>query len=189
MSLIGECLMQLCDGSIRLIEARDLPLVLAWRNSDRIRRQMFSEHIITMEEHCRWFNSLDPTRQRNLLFSFQDNPAGVVNLTGIDCDNQRCSWGFYVGSTDVPRGTGLLMGVLALDYAFERLGVRKICSEALVSNQASCSYHQKLGFTTEGLLKAHIKKGMDFVDVKVFALFEDHWQNHRRDLLEQLLAR
>ena len=46
-------------GYLRMLEYRDLDLVLQWRNTDRIRKNMFSDHIISVDEHYQWFSSLD----------------------------------------------------------------------------------------------------------------------------------
>ena len=40
---------------LRLLEERDLPRTLAWRNQDHIRRWFFSGERLTAEQHARWF--------------------------------------------------------------------------------------------------------------------------------------
>ncbi|NLW92065.1 MAG: UDP-4-amino-4,6-dideoxy-N-acetyl-beta-L-altrosamine N-acetyltransferase [Syntrophomonadaceae bacterium] len=157
----------------------DLSMVLAWRNSERITRNMFSDHVITMEEHQRWFAGLNTGTRVCLIFELSCRPVGVVNVTDIDLDNNKCSWGFYLGEAGLPKGTGLLMGYHGLQFIFEELDIRKINSQAFAFNESSVKYHKKLGFREEGLLIKETKKKGRFEDVVVLALFKDQWQQHR----------
>ncbi len=132
--------------NIRSLREEDLPKVLAWRNSDRIRANMYNDHLITLEEHSAWFQRIQQDRNsQHLIFEYDDCPVGVINITQIDPQNNKCYWGFYLGETDTPRGCGLAMGYLGLNHIFGRSEIRKLCAEALVFNVASINYHRKLG--------------------------------------------
>ena len=39
---------------LRLLEEADLPMTLAWRNQDHIRKWFFHSDVITPEQHRRW---------------------------------------------------------------------------------------------------------------------------------------
>jgi len=174
--------MDLKDGGLRPINEEDLDMVLAWRNSDRVRLSMFSTHVITEEEHRKWYFNLDYNTCRYLVFEYRQRPVGLVNFTKIDRCNNRCSWGFYLGETDVPPGTGLLMGYLSMEYVFKSLNIRKLCSQVLGNNQRSIRYHHKLGFKEEGRLLKHVFHNGVYVDVIVLALFNDDWEGVRDGL-------
>ncbi len=170
------------DGLLRDLQAEDLDMVLKWRNSDRVRLNMFSTHVITEEEHRNWYFNLDYNTCRYFVFEYQGRPVGLVNFTEIDQNNNRCSWGFYLGETDVPAGTGLLMGYLSMEYVFSVLNIRKVCSQVLGSNNRSINYHYKLGFKEEGRLRKHVFHNGVYVDVIVLALFKNDWERVRNDL-------
>lgn len=174
--------MKLADGKVRLIKEQDLPLVLSWRNSERISRNMFSDHSITMEEHRRWFAGLNNSSRVCLIFELNARPVGVVNASDIDKDDNKCSWGFYLGETDLPRGAGLLMGYHGLQFIFEELNIRKINSKVFSFNESSVKYHKKLGFKEEGLLLKDGKKNGKYEDVVVLALFKDQWQQRYEEI-------
>ncbi|MGE5701489.1 MAG: UDP-4-amino-4,6-dideoxy-N-acetyl-beta-L-altrosamine N-acetyltransferase [Clostridia bacterium] len=171
------------DYLLREMEESDLELVLHWRNSERIRASMYTDKIISWEDHCAWFSRM---RENNgidyRIFEYLGRPIGLVNFTGIDRENRKCHWGFYLGETDVPRGIGTVMGYLGLEYAFESLLLRKICGEAFSFNQASINYHKRLGFREEGLFVKHILKSGNYEDVVSFALFQDEWIKIKGDL-------
>jgi len=163
--------MQINAGKLRLMQKEDLRKILHWRNSERIRKNMFTDHIISEEEHLTWFNSFNREKNTYLIFEFNNRPVGMVYFTDIDKYNSKCYWGFYLGETGLPKGTGLLMGSLGLEFAFNDLKIRKLCSEAFAFNESSIKFHKKLGFIQEGYLVEHIKKDGCYEDVIVFTLF------------------
>ena len=154
----------------------DLDQVLSWRNSERIRRAMYTDHIISPEEHRAWFSRARQTgSSSHFIFECEGIPIGVVNVTDIDPLARRCNWGFYVGAENAPRGGGSAMGFFALEHLFEKLNFRKVVGEALGSNNASVKYHQRLGFVQEGRLVEHVLKDGESVDVISFAIFDRDW--------------
>ena len=176
MPLLEKC-------RLRPIEEADLVKVLEWRNSDRIRAVMFTDSIITINEHRAWFERLHKEKTAICrIFEFQDRPVGVVNIIQIDRHNNKCSWGFYLGEVDVPRGTGTVMGYLALEYIFEALGMRKLCAEVLAFNTTSIKFHKKLGFVEEGRFIKHVLKNDNYEDVIAMALFYEDWVKFKNRL-------
>jgi UDP-4-amino-4,6-dideoxy-N-acetyl-beta-L-altrosamine N-acetyltransferase len=81
-----------------------------------------------------------------------------------------------LGEPDLPPGTGTEMGRLALGFAFETLGIRKLCGEAFAFNRASVAFHRKLGFRQEGIWRKHRLKNDKHEDIVSFALFRDNWR-------------
>lgn len=168
---------------LRPVEMEDLEKVLEWRNSDRIRSNMYTDHVISLEEHRAWFQRYkkDLTAEY-MIFEIKANPLGLVYFTDIDVMNNICHWGFYLGEIHTPRGSGMAMGVLGLEHAFTRLNVRKICGEAFSFNEASIRFHKKLGFVEEGRFSKHVLKNGVYEDVVSFALFYEDWLKIRCNL-------
>jgi UDP-4-amino-4,6-dideoxy-N-acetyl-beta-L-altrosamine N-acetyltransferase len=183
MARIGDC-------RLREMEEYDLEQVLEWRNSERIRNQMYNSKLISLPEHHAWFERMKTSNSANS-FIFEQNglPTGVVNFTKLDRENGICEWGFYLGRTDLPSGMGTCMGAIALDYAFERLELRKVLGEVLDYNQHSRAFHQKLGFKQEGRLKAHFWKNDAYCDIYCYAIFRDEWLSCRIAIIEELKQR
>ncbi|MFX4261972.1 UDP-4-amino-4,6-dideoxy-N-acetyl-beta-L-altrosamine N-acetyltransferase [Pelotomaculum propionicicum] len=162
--------------SLRSLVEADLAKVLVWRNSERIRASMYTDRIITMDEHRQWFKKTSKDENTIcMIFQYQENPSGLVNFTQIDKCNSRCHWGFYLGETDVPRGSGMAMGYLALEYIFEVIGIHKLYGEALAFNLQSIKYHKKLGFVEEGRFVEHIFKNGRYEDIISMAILNKNW--------------
>ncbi|MEH1867859.1 MAG: UDP-4-amino-4,6-dideoxy-N-acetyl-beta-L-altrosamine N-acetyltransferase [Nostoc sp.] len=161
---------------LRTLEKSDLEQLLEWRNSDRIRANMYNDQIINMDEHRKWFeNHSNNESVIYKIFEFQCRPVGVVNVIQIDMRNKKCYWAFYLGDTNVPRGSGAVMEFLFLEYTFEVLQIRKLCCEVFAFNISTIKLHKKFGFTEEGCFKQHIFKNGKYEDVISMALLQDEW--------------
>jgi len=164
------------DFNLRRMAVEDKKRIFAWRNSERVRVNMYTDHIIGPEEHVRWFeNALANENGRYLLLELKHRPVGFVSFTEIDRVHRRCTWAFYLGETDVPRGTGSAMEFLALCYAFEELEIRKLCCEVFVFNSAVIKLHEKFGFVQEGRFARHVFKNGKEEDIVRLAKFSDNW--------------
>lgn len=168
---------------LRRMELSDLELVLRWRNSERIRQAMYTDHIITPEEHYAWFERVSRENvSLHFVFEYENRPLGVVNVNGIDRRSHRCVWGFYIGEEEAPRGAGTAMGYLAIEYLFEHEKFHRVIGEALADNEASIKYHRRLGFVEEGRLVEHVVKNGRYTDVITFALLDRVWWSTKPEL-------
>lgn len=179
------------DCILRPVEERDLELILVWRNSERIRSNMYTDHVITWEEHRQWFERLQQGEGRtfSLIFEISGKSVGIVNISRLDRVNNTCHWGFYLGEVDAPRGSGTIMGFLGLEYLFEILNIRKVIGEAFVFNQASIAFHEKLGFSREGHFRRHVLKNNNYEDIFAFALFTEQWTKIKSELERKFFLR
>jgi len=166
------------DCQLRPVLESDLGLILQWRNSERIRANMFADHIISSEEHRAWFERVNKEPiPLFLVFEYLRKPLGIVSITQIDRVNNRCLWGFYLGETDGPPECGMVMAYMGLTYIFENLKIHKLCSEAFAFNQGSIRFHRKLGFSQEGIFVKHVLKNGSYQDIITFAMLEVDWPN------------
>jgi UDP-4-amino-4,6-dideoxy-N-acetyl-beta-L-altrosamine N-acetyltransferase len=152
----------------------DLELVLSWRNCPEVRRYMYTQHEISIEEHARWFNRASQDPERHLLmFEIDNMPRGFINIHQI-ASGGIADWGFYT-APDAPKGTGQTLGRLALRYAFETAQLHKICGKALAFNDRSIRFHWKLGFHREGVMRQQYFDGQHYHDVLCFGLLASEW--------------
>ena len=163
------------DSRLRPMEAKDLELVLVWRNHPAVRRFMYTTHLISPEEHARWFErSKHQTGVWLLIYEQGGSPAGFVNISETRYQ-QVADWGFYL-APDAEKGTGQALGMATLEYAFESLQLHKLCGQALGFNQRSIRFHEKLGFIQEGVLREQHFDGARFFDVFCFGLLASEWK-------------
>ena len=164
-------------AQIRPMIHADLALVLAWRNHADVRRSMFNQHEITLEEHQRWFELTLPNPKKHLLiFEVNHQPLGFVNFNETD-NGGIADWGFYA-APGAPKGSGRQLGRTALIHAFMQLKLHKVCGQALAYNERSIKFHQSQGFKQEGILCDQHFDGERYHNVICFGLLRHEWQTN-----------
>lgn len=168
----------------------ELPMLLNWRNKEVIRNVMMNSELISWNQHNQWFNNYQRNQSsQTKIFYFDNIPYGVLNIQGIDVENQKCEWGFYIGDEYSPLGMGSLLGYASLNYIFQDLGIRKLTAEVLSYNTKSIKFHEKFGFINEGRLRKHIIKNNQFIDIVIYGMFKEEWFSKRPEILETIEGR
>jgi len=161
--------------TVRPLVEDDLAMVLAWRNHPEVRRFMFTQHEISLQEHRNWFLRVKQDNSRLLLIAHDANePIGFVQLNAVSRGG-IAEWGFYA-RPDASKGSGRKLGWAALNYAFNHLGLHKICGQAIESNQASIAFHKRMGFTQEGALRDQQRIDGVYHTLICFGLLAREWQ-------------
>jgi UDP-4-amino-4,6-dideoxy-N-acetyl-beta-L-altrosamine N-acetyltransferase len=143
-------------GSLRPMTKSDLQMVLNWRNHPDVRKMMYSQHLISADEHESWWTAQQSRLdRRHMLFEADGKPIGVVSFTAIDRENRKAEWAFYA-ALPAPKGTGRMMEEAALEYAFKELGLNKLCCEVLRQNRRVIELHLSFGFRVEGVFRDHV---------------------------------
>ena len=159
---------------LRPMQDDDLDMVRQWRNHEDVRRYMYTQHEIGLEEHRRWFSRAQETPGVHLLILEQNGEnCGFVNITQIH-EGPVSDWSFHL-APNAPKGAGRQLGCASLDYAFCKQGWHKVCGEALEFNEKSIRFHLKLGFLQEGRLREQYYHGGKFYDVLRFGILAKEW--------------
>jgi UDP-4-amino-4,6-dideoxy-N-acetyl-beta-L-altrosamine N-acetyltransferase len=165
---------------VRRVTAEDLHQLLGWRNHPDVRSFMFTSREIPWEEHVAWFERCEAETKRHLLmFEAEGVPSGFVNLHEVRAGGIS-DWGFFVAPGS-PRGTGTRLGKAALNYAFHICGLHKVCGQALAYNDRSITFHRRLGFKEEGMLRDQFFDGGAYIDVVTFGLLANEYLIARKE--------
>jgi len=174
--------------TLRDIHPEDKEKIHRWRNLPEVAKYMYTDHLITPEEHEIWFQRIlqNPTcRYWIIVCDGQD--VGVVNLYDINVRNKRCYWAFYVASPDVRgKGVGSFVEYSVLHYVFDELGLNKLCCEVLSFNEAVTNMHKSFGFKQEGLFRQHVIKGETPADIVCLAMLHQDWESLKTDTENRL---
>lgn len=170
----------MAEHKLRVMTETDLEQVLQWRNHPEVRRYMYTTHEISLAEHSNWFAGTAVNSAIDLLIYEQDGKAqGFVNITRTRCP-EVADWGFYLAQS-APKGSGCELGKQVINYAFNQLGLYKVCGQALGFNERSIAFHKTLGFSEEGRLREQHFDGNQFHDVVCFGLLNREWQAQAKD--------
>lgn len=172
---------------LKEINESDLVFLLDWRNHAFIREVMFNSEVISWEQHSQWFHKLQQSDTAiSKIFYFDNIPYGLLNITQIDPVNNTCEWGFYIGSLTAPKGMGTILGYTALNYIFQEFHIRKLSAQVFEFNNKSINFHNKMGFTQEGKLRAHVLKDGQYIDILLYGFLSLEW-GEQSLLLKELI--
>lgn len=172
--------------ALRNLAEDDLAQVLEWRNAPEVRRNMYSNHIITREEHLAWFSRLQQDPSALWYLYIQDEvPLGVVYFTSYSVKNKNALWGFYAGF-HAPRGTGLRMEFDALEHAFFQLKLHKLNCEVIEFNKKVINMHKKCGFVEEGVFRDYYYDGERYYNVVRLGILDLEWIEFRGSIAEKI---
>lgn len=164
---------------LRRICRNDLDRVREWRMLPEITRHMYTDPQITPAEQNAWFERIAASAA-DLVWIIElaeaDLPVGILSLTEIDAVNRRACWAYYIAQPEA-RGKGLAK-TLELNiyrYVFEELQLNRLWCEVLTSNERVVSLHEKFGSRVEGVLREHVIKNGQKLDIVRMAVLASDW--------------
>lgn len=163
-----------------LDKATDLGSAVRWVNKGEVRRFIARNRPISIDEEGDWFDGLKK-REGDIVLAIEIRETrqfiGVIGIHRIDFLNGTATTGTLIGEKRFwGKGYGTDAKMLLLRYAFEELGLRKICSGAIAYNKRSLAYSKKCGYVVEGVLRKHILKGGAYRDEVILAVFKSGWK-------------
>jgi UDP-4-amino-4,6-dideoxy-N-acetyl-beta-L-altrosamine N-acetyltransferase len=177
--------------SLRDIKPADAEKTREWRNHPDVGKYMFTDHVITREEHAAWFQRItEDARYKVWIIVCNSEDVGLANLYDIDLRNRRCYWGSYVADPQLRgKGIGSFVEYLVLRFVFDDLQLHKLCCEVLAFNKSAIDIHTGFGFVQEGVLRQHIFKNGQAHDVVSLAMFSGDWHSNKQRLTERMRTR
>ena len=127
----------------------DKKMVLEWRNHLSIRKWMFTQEEITLENHLSYIDSLKTKSDRvYFLLKEQGNSIGVVDYKDIDFIKSKAFIGIYAKPN--LRGVGNILMKEIINYGFFELKLNCLISEVLDSNNSAIKLYNRYGFEEIG---------------------------------------
>lgn len=141
---------------LRLLEEADLPMTLAWRNQDHIRRWFFTSHLIAPDEHRAWFAKYQD-RDDDFVFVIEETetlmrPVGQLALSGIDWTQGCAEFGRLMIGDPAAKGMGLATAAttLLVEEALTAWGLQHVYLEVLQTNMPALAIYRSCGFYETG---------------------------------------
>ena len=159
-----------------------------WRNDPAVSKWMYTNHVISVEEHNAWFDSMLADMSKVYWKIHADDIAvGSVFLTNISHQQNSCEWGMYLADMN-SRGKGIAQAACALSfrYAFDELAVAVVKCEAIAQNENAIGLYESVGYVRTGVQTDAVKRGDEMLSVVTLELMRDSWKKAEIGVLQKL---
>ena len=149
------------------------------RNQKSVRKSMYTEHEIPLNEHLAWIERLQQDK-RQIVFTvlIDDLVSGVVSVNAIDRLHLKSDWAFYLDASARGRlGSALEFSII--EFVFNELELEKLNCEVIETNEAVVRLHKKFGFTEEGFRRENIIKNGERMGVFLLGLTKKDWLKNK----------
>jgi len=180
----------MCDGLVELHTERTLLRALTLSDAPEVRRLVGARevaattltipHPYTTSMAEAWIGSHAERRERGeaLHWAITRRDDGVLlGVVGLELENghQRGELGYWIGVPYWGQGycTEAVRAVVA--YAFGVLRLEKLVACHFAGNEASGRVMRKLGMTQEGVLRQHVLKWGQRIDLVFYGLLRAEW--------------
>lgn len=152
------------------------------RNQESVRKSMYTEHEIPLNEHLAWVERLkSDTRQIVFVVLVEGIVSGVVSVNAIDRLHKKSDWAFYLDE-NVRGGLGAALEFRLINFVFNKLCLEKLNCEVIETNKAVVKMHKKFGFIEEGFRRENIIKNNARIGVFFLGLTESDWLKERESI-------
>ena len=123
---------------------RNMPIVLKWRNSSRIRSNMLDDSIISESSHRKFLSILAVDHSKEyFIVELNDDPVACVYFTDLESTN--VTWGCYIGAEKPIPGLFVGLVILAAKFVFNRHQAKVLRSEVVSHNENPIKLNKFIG--------------------------------------------
>ncbi len=163
-------------------KSTDFEIVLAGMNNPETKQYLFDVMPCYEDEELKWFDEQSKRKPENVLYAIdvlEDKPryVGNIGLHRIDWISRVATTGTAIWSPeDWGKRIGTKAKMILLNYAFNGLNLRKICSGAIAFNERSINYSLACGYQIEGRLKQQMFRNGKYYDKVLLAIFREDFE-------------
>lgn len=170
---------------IRELKDKDLNDLIKQANNLNVSKYLAVVPFPYEEKDAKWFidkckeeSKKEPRENYELAIEFEGKLIGVIGLTKVNRFVGTAYLGFWIGEEYWRKGIVSESAKEMIKFAFEKLKLRRINSDAYSENIASNGLLKKIGFKEEGFSKKkdRAKSTGEIHDVYVFGLLKEDWK-------------
>jgi RimJ/RimL family protein N-acetyltransferase len=108
-----------------------------------------------------------------------DTAIGIFQIRNLSTGFETAEWGFAIGSPFWGTGVFEQGAALALQFAFDALGVHRLEARAALRNGRGNGALQKLGAVQEAVLRKSFLRNGEYLDQALYTILDSDWRAAR----------
>ncbi|NAW50650.1 GNAT family N-acetyltransferase [Elizabethkingia argentiflava] len=155
------------------LEKTDIPLIVEYLQEKVISEN--TSHIpypYTLADAQNWIIMSEEAFKAKTAYNFaiRKKNGKIIGSIGLhDTEDDKAELGYWIALPFWGKGFATEAAQAVLDFGIKKLGFHKIYASFLLHNIASGKVMKKIGMQREALLKDHVKKGNQYMDVLMFS--------------------
>lgn len=152
-----------------------------WRNHPEVRKWMYNQAPIQMEDHFRYLAQLNNQHQTFYwLVGDKGKPLGVIKL---NCEGRYSGeWGFYLNPDYMGSGMGVNLVYHAINFFFNKLDIKSLYGYVRVENREALKLHDLFGISEDIMEEMETDCGKDWFYRR--SLSKEEWNDRNWDLMD-----
>ncbi len=175
---------------LRPVLREDAKLFIRWINDPEVSRFLLAHHPMMEKHEEDWIDSMTKDKESSTHFVILDERGKPIGTTGLRLGVRKdgvATTGTLIGEKSAwGKGYGTDAKMVLLDYTFNTLNLRKVCSSVLAFNERSLRCQLRCGYKEEGRLAAHIYREGAYHDEILLAVWRDDflplWKEYSKGL-------
>ena len=139
----------LSQYDVRLIrvQAEHLALILKWRNSDWVRKNMFVQDILQEKDQLAWYNSINNASNYYFMIEYLGEKVGVIHAKNFSEEDGMGEGGIFIGEYDyLETWASVMASICLLNFIFAKTNINRSMVRVQAHNRRAISYNLKLGY-------------------------------------------
>lgn len=139
----------LSQYDVRLIrvQAEHLTLILKWRNSDWVRKNMFVQDILQEKDQLTWYNSINNASNYYFIIEYLGEKVGVIHAKNFSEEDGMGEGGIFIGEYDyLETWASVMASICLLNFIFTKTNINRSMVRVQAHNRRAISYNLKLGY-------------------------------------------
>jgi len=123
---------------------KEKEMILEWRNHPKVRKWMYNQERIKLEEHLSFIDGLKSRNDKlYFLVKKQDEYIGVIDFAQLV---KKVSVHIGIYSNPNLKGNGNILLHTLIDYSFKNLKVKRVFLEVFAENDKAYNLYKKFNF-------------------------------------------
>jgi len=120
-------------------------MILGWRNHPNVKKWMYSQNDISLDEHLNFIESLKvKADSKYFLLKKKGELIGVIDFTSINYKKKEAEIGLY--SNPELKGNGKIILECIIDYGVNNLKLEKLFANLFIENKIAYGLYEKFSF-------------------------------------------